>query len=73
MAEQSEKITHYSRDITGAPVKTDDAQMAEQLAALGQKPIGEAEAKAGAEAQRNLDYVDQNWGALGKTAAGVGS
>lgn len=39
----------------------------------GAKPISMAEAEEAASAQADLDYVNQNWGPVGKFAAGVGS
>lgn len=38
---------------------------------LGNKPISEQEALQAAEAQKNLAYVDQNWGSAGTAAIGA--
>lgn len=60
----------YSHDIMGQPVRA-PADAADDISLLGNQFIGKDQAIAEADAQRNLSYVDQNWGALGKAGMGA--
>lgn len=62
---------YYLRDAAGNPTQTNDPKLASELADLGDKPISAEEAQASANQQRDMSYVDQNWGLAGKAAMGA--
>lgn len=67
----ADKENLYVRDILGRAVKTDDVQHAEQLVQAGATPLSQAQAEREADLQRNLSYVDENWGTAGKLGMGA--
>ena len=70
MAGDRSRVVAHAIDDAGNAVALEDQQLGD-AAAAGFKPISATEAAIRAQADQNANYVDQNYGTLGKAALGA--
>jgi hypothetical protein len=72
MAGDRSRVVAHAIDDAGNAVALEDQQLGDASAA-GFKPISATEAAIRAQAEQDANYVDQNYGTLGKAALGAAS